>query len=160
MRAESERYLVLLEQRLMLLEALSRTLAASRADFVALDLEAVRTRLREQEQFCGQIRALDGDITQAQARYAKLVGFAAHPNEIFWPDCAGSDAALSERIGETMRRVAAAQVELKRLNDAHQSLLRRSAQTVHVLLNLFRSYAPSYALPATPKTGTLCEERV
>ena len=63
MNSESERYWRLLERRLSLLDALTKTLAESRADFIALDLEAMRGRIREQEQFCGQIRALDHDAS-------------------------------------------------------------------------------------------------
>ena len=160
MKAESERYWQLLERRLSLLDALSQTLAASRADFIALDLETIRTRIREQEQFCLQIRTLDDDITQAQIRCAKLAGVPSPSGEICWPSPAGTDPALAAKIRETMQRVAAAQGTLQQLNDAHQALLRRSRRTVHVLLNLFQSHAPTYATQVSPATGTICEERV
>ena len=68
--------------------------------------------------------------------------------------------ALSNKIKDTMRRVASAQAQLKRVNDAHQCLLRKSRRNVQVLVNLFQAYAPGYSVEATRGTGTLCEERV
>ena len=160
MKPESERYLALLEKRLSLLEALSKTLAACRADFIAMDLESMQSRIQEQERFCGEIQNLDKHITNAQIRYADLTGLSPRTSEIFWPAAPGSGDALDGRIRETMQRVAAAQSELKRLNDAHQAMLRRSRTTVGMLINFLQSYAPSYAAPPTRQTGTLCEERV
>lgn len=160
MKSESQRYLALLEQRLSLLEALCKTLAASRADFVSMDLPAMQSRIQEQECLCGEIRTLDARITSVQVRCAALAGVAPHTSEIYWPDSGSSDPGLSQRMGATMQRVAAAQAELKRLNDAHQAMLRRTRRTVGVLLNLFHSYAPSYAVPPAPQAGRLCEERV
>lgn len=160
MKSESRHYLELLERRLEMLDSLAKALVGARSDFIAMDLEAIRGRILEQEQFCAQIRALDNDITRAQVRCAKLSGVRACTNEISWPDSAGSEQGLGEQIRATMRRVAAAQMELKRLNDAHQAMLRRSRRSVHVLLNLMHSYAPTYAAQITPQTGTICEERV
>ena len=160
MKSESQRYLALLERRLSLLEALSKTLAAWRADFVSMDLSALGARIQEQESLCAEIGSLDGRITATQVRCAALAGVAAHPSEICWPDGGSGDPGLSERIGATLQRLAAAQAELKRLNDAHQAMLRRTRHTVGVLLNLFHSYAPSYAPLPAPQTGRLCEERV
>ncbi|MGD0963639.1 MAG: flagellar export chaperone FlgN [Candidatus Acidiferrales bacterium] len=165
MNAESKRYGELLERRLALLDSLSKALTESRADFIALDLEAMRRRIREQEQFCQQIRALDADITQAQMHCAKLAGVPPVTDQIHWPQTDGGNAAPAdpaslEKIREVMRRVAAAQDQLKRLNNDHQAMLRRSRRTVHVLINLFQSHAPTYAAQVSPATGTLCEERV
>jgi len=160
MTTESERYWRLLERRLSLLDALTKTLAESRADFIALDLEAMRGRIREQEQFCGQIRALDQDISQAQVQCARLAGVPSASAEIRWPAVPGTEPALAEKIHETMRRVAAAQGRLQKLNNSHHALLRRSRRTVHVLLNLFQSHAPTYAAQVAPANGTICEERV
>ena len=160
MNAEGERYWALLERRLSLLDSLSQTLAESRADFIAMDLEGIRGRIAEQERFCGQIRALDNDITQSQIRCAKLAGLPSVSGEIRWPDSGGTEPALAAKIEATLRRVAASQSSLQRLNDAHQALLRRSQRTLHVLVNLFQSHAPTYAAQVAPATGSICEERV
>jgi hypothetical protein len=159
-KSESEHYLGLLERRLDLLSSLAKALGGARSDFIAMDIEAIRGRIREQEQFCAQIHSLDNDITSAQVRCAKLSGVRVKTNEISWPQSGDSDEDIGARILVTMRRVAAAQTELKRLNDAHRAMLRRSHRSVNVLLNLMHSYAPTYAAPITPQTGTICEERV
>jgi len=160
MKTDSERYLSLLEKRLGLLEDLSKTMAACRTDFIAMDLESMQSRIQEQERFCSEIQNLDKHITNAQIRCADLTGISPRTNEIFWPATSDSDDGLGDRIRETMQRVAAAQTELKRLNGAHQAMLRRSRTTVGVLINFLQSYAPSYSVPPTRQTGTLCEERV
>lgn len=160
LRSESERYLTLLEKRLSLLEFLSSELRFAQADFVGMDLDAIHARLREQERFCARIRSLDSDITQAQVRCAKLAGLPPVTNEIFWPASAQLNSSLANRIRESMRRVASAQEQLKRVNEAHQCLLRKSRRNVQALVNLFQSYAPGYSVEATNRTGTLCEERV
>lgn len=159
-RSEGERYLALLEKRLSLLESLSSTIRSAQDDFVAMDLDAIHARLREQERFCARILSLDGDITQAQIRCAKLVGLPPVTNEIFWPARTQENSSLTIKIRETLRRVASAQERLKRVNQAHQSLLRKSRRNVQALVNLFQSYAPGYSVEATTRTGTLCEERV
>jgi hypothetical protein len=158
-KAENEQYLRLLERRLALLEGLTKALAESRADFVGLNLDEMHDRIGDQQRFCAQIQALDGDITRAQMRCAKWCSQRPRASEIWWPELDGADAVVGERIRAAMQRIAAAQAQLKRLNDAHQALLRRSRRTVGVLLNLFHSYAPTYAVQPAPPAGTLCEER-
>jgi hypothetical protein len=159
-KSDSEHFLGLLDRRLALLASLAQTLANARADFISLDLEAIHGRIREQQQLCGQIQNLDKDITGAQLRCAQLTSVRPRLNEIGWPDSGPGDAAVRERIRAALLRIATAQAELKRLNDAHQALLRRSRRTVGILLNLFQSYAPTYAAQPVLNAGTLCEERV
>jgi len=148
----------LLERRLDLLGALSDTLAKSRTDFVSMDLGAMERRIAEQEQFCKQIRSLDADITNAQVRCAQSAGLRPCTDAISWPPATGGDVRQDEQIQITLGRIAAAQVELKRINDSHQAMLRRSKRTVQVLLNLFNSFAPTYSAPGA--VGTTYEERV
>lgn len=158
MTSESTRYLKLLERRLDLLGALSDTLAKSRTDFVSMDLSAMEQRIAEQEQFCKQIRSLDADITNAQVRCAQSAGLRPCTDAISWPPATGGDVRQDEQIQITLGQIAAAQVELKRINDSHQAMLRRSKRTVQVLLNLFNSFAPTYSAPGA--VGTTYEERV
>jgi hypothetical protein len=160
MNGEGERYWELLERRLALLDSLAKTLAESRADFIALDLEGMRGRIAQQERVCGQIRALDHDITQAQVRCARLAGVPCASGEIRWTDPGNTEGPVAEKIQQALRRVADAQTRLQRLNHDHQALLRRSGRTVRVLLNLFQSHAPTYAAQVSPAGGTMCEERV
>jgi len=157
--SESTRYLKLLERRLDLLCALADTLAKSRNDFVSVDLGAMERRIAEQEQVCKQIRSLDADITSAQVRCAESAGLRPCTDAISWPPTRGGDAAQQdEQIRIMLGRIAAAQTQLKRINGAHQAMLRRSKRTVQILLNLFNSFAPTYAAPGA--IGTTYEERV
>jgi len=160
MKSESVRYLGLLERRLALLDSLSKTLAESRGQFISMDLEAIGIRIVEQEQLCAQIRSLDTEITSAQVRCAERAGMRPCRDAISWLDLRDGDTGQHEQIRLALGRIAVAQAELKRLNDAHQAMLRRSRRTVNVLLNLFNSYAPTYGAPASPASGTICEERV
>jgi flagellar FlgN protein len=158
-KSESARYLKLLEKRLELLGSLAKALTASRNDFVSMDLGAIERGIQEQEQFCAQIRSLDAEITRVQLGCAERTSQRPCTDAISWPGSPDSYASRDEQIRVTMGRVAAAQAELKRLNDAHQAMLRRSRRTVQVLLNLFNSYAPTYSAPASAASGTTYEER-
>lgn len=160
MKTESTRYLGLLEKRLALLESLARALAASRTDFISMDLEAIERRIAEQEHFCAQIRSLDAEITRAQILCAERAGVPNRTDEISWPGSPDAEIGVAEQIRKIMVRISAAQVELKKLNDAHEAMLRRSRGTVNILLNLFQSYAPTYAAPVSPAAGAIYEERV
>ena len=159
MKSDSARYLNLLEQRLELLRSLTKTLAASRNDFVAMDLNAIERGIQEQEQFCTQIRTLDAEITRIQLGCAQRANLRPCPDAISWPGSNDSSQNRDEQIRLTLGRVAEAQAELKRLNDAHQAMLRRSKRTVQVLLNLFDSHAPIYTAPAQQSTPASYGER-
>lgn len=105
-----------------------------------------------------QIRSLDTEITLVQARCAEQTGARMQNHAITWPCSADEGPGESEPIRAALARVAAAQAEVKRLNDAHQAMLRRSHRTVNILLNFFSAYAPTYAAP--PAAATLDQERV
>lgn len=160
MKSESTQYLKLLERRLELLASLAGTLAESRNDFISMDLGAIESRIAEQEQFCVQIRSLDAEITSVQIRCAERAGARPCTDAISWPGSRDGDPRQDEQIRATLGRVATAQAELKKLNDAHQAMLRRSRRTVQVLMNLFNSYAPTYSAPVSGAAGTIYEERV
>jgi len=143
---ESTRLLRLLERRLDLLGTLTVTLQESRNDFVAMDLSGMVRRVAEQEQLCARIRSLDSEISSVQAQCAGRAGL---------PDI---DVKNGEQIRVMLARISAAQLELKRANDAHQAMLRRSRRTVQVLLNVFNSFAPTYSAPVSVESTY--EERV
>jgi FlgN protein len=158
-KSASARYLKLLERRLELLGSLVKILTESRNDFISMDLGAIERGIQEQEQFCTQIRSLDAEITSVQKGCAERASLRPCTDAISWPGSIDSNPHQDEQIRLTLGRVAAAQVELKKINDAHQAMLRRSRRTVRVLLNLFDSYAPTYASPAQQTSGNTYEER-
>lgn len=156
MTPDSARYLKLLEHRLGLLSALTDVLRQSRDCFVLTDLSAMERSIAEQAQLCARIRLLDTEISSTQARCAERIGQAAPAGTIGSPTLPDAHSG-HEQIRVVLSRIAAAQSELKKINDAHQSMLRRSRRTVQVLLNLFDSFAPTYSAPQS--VGSTYEER-
>lgn len=157
MTPESTRYLKLLERRLELLGLLAQTLAQSRHDFIAMNLSGIERRVAEQEQLCAQIRSLDAEIARMQSRCAENAGSRPAAGTLALPGSPDGDVQQDDRIRAMLGRVGLAQAELKKINDAHQAMLRRSKRTVQILLNLFSSFAPTYSAPV-PSRATY-EER-
>jgi hypothetical protein len=145
---ESKHRLKLLERRLALFESLTKALTEARPDFIAMDLGAIELRIVEQQDLCGQIASLDAEITRAQSAAFPTTGKSSQTSQ------------EDQQIQAALARVAEAQAEVRRLNDAHQAMLRRSRRTVNALLNLFSSHAVTYGAPTPAVKGTLHEERV
>lgn len=150
----------LLERRLTLLGSLIHTLAEWRKAFIGFDLQTAEQRIAEEEQLCRMIQILDAELASLQARRAERAGLAPLTSELGWPWGSEAGASLRERALAELNRMAAAQNELRRLNEGNQAILRRSRQTVNALRNLFISYAPTYAWPASPGAGMVYQERI
>jgi hypothetical protein len=150
----------LLERRLTLLGSLIQTVEAWRKAFIGFDLQNADQRIAEEEQLCRIIQTLDAEIANLQARRAERAGLPPHTGELGWPRGSETGVGLPERTRTTLSRMAAAQNELRRLNEVNQAILRRSRQTVNALRNLFISYAPTYASPASPGAGMVYQERI
>lgn len=159
MTADRTRFLRLLERRLDLLGALTAVVTDSRNDFIAMDLPAMERRIAEQEQLCSQIRSLDFEISRAQNSCSANVSPLASPGAgPVSRSSNGDQADTNQEVRVVVSRITAAQIELKRANDVHQAMLRRSRRTVQVLLNVFNSLAPIYSAPSV--VGSTYEERV
>lgn len=150
----------LLERRLTLLGSLIQTLEAWRKAFIGFDLQTAEQRIAEEEQLCRIIQTLDAEIANLQVRRAERAGLAPRTGELGWLRESETGAALHERALAALNRMAAAQNDLRRLNEGNQAILRRSRQTVNALRNLFISYAPTYASPASPGVGMVYQERI
>jgi len=150
----------LLERRLTLLGSLIHTVQEWRKAFIGFDLQNAEQRIAEEEQLCALIQTLDAEITNLQARRAERAGLAPRTGELGWPWGSETGTGLRERALGALTRMAAAQNELRRLNEGNQAILRRSRQTVNALRNLFISYAPTYASPASPGAGMVYQERI
>lgn len=142
MSLEIEKYLGLLEQRLVLLRALAQQLIDCRKEFVAMDLDGMYGRISEQETLCRQIQSFHPAIDMVQrtcARQPDLGRLEAGrlPEEI----------ALAGRLRTVMLEIGSAQAEVGRLNQIYASYLRRSRRTVQMLLNFLGNYALTYAPP-------------
>ena len=142
MNLEIEKYLALLEQRLLLLRALAQQLVGCRKEFVAMDLDGMYSRIGEQEELCRQILSLHPAIESLQrtcARHMDLtrVQEARQPENVAW----------AERLRSVMHELGEAQAEVGRLNQIHAAFLRRSRRTITMLMNFLGNYAVTYGPP-------------
>ena len=144
MKSATETYLILLQRRLALLLSLSSAEDQGRDACIARDLEALHACTAHQKELCRQLHALDQHLAPVQ-KSAQV-------------EC--PDSALCTSIREVLLHLAQAQQELQRRNRVQQSLLRRARRNLQALAHLFQGYAPSYAVPTAPRSGSLCEERV
>jgi hypothetical protein len=159
-KSESARYVELLERRLTLLDSLVQAAKEWRKSFIGFDLHTAEQLIAEEEQLCRIIQALDAEIVNLRARGAERAGLAPRMSELGWPRDWETGAGLSQRALAALNRMAAAQSELKRVNEVNQAILRRSRQTVNALRNLFTSYEPTYGSPASPGAGLVYQERI
>jgi FlgN protein len=140
---ETHRFLELLEQRIALLSSLAQSLSAASTGFVSFDLDQLESGIADQERLCSDIRALDEQIDQVQRHCAKHIDAGPVSSSAPHPD------AL--RLSDTAARLSQIQSTVKRLNAAHQILLRRSRRTVGALLNSYYSFAMTYCDPSAPR---------
>ena len=144
-------YLELLEQRITLFDSLSNTLTAARAAIIAFDIDALESRVAEQKQLCRQIQAFDGQVRLLEQQCA------AHLRR--------SDGQTRDdshvKLEDALRRLQQAQANVKKLNDVHQSVLRRSHRTILALLHSLRAFEGTYqetAMLQTAKRAALQEQ--
>lgn len=145
MNAETQQYLELLERRIALLGSLAEALVAARTDIVSLDIDGLESRIKQQERLCMEIRALDPQLDRVQRQCATHLGVAS---KISVNSKENSD---TNAVSATLQRLHEMQASVKKLNDSHQILLRRSRRTVVSLLNSYHSFAMTYSDPATPR---------
>src|SRR5271157_3328272 len=151
MNNETSRYLKLLELRITLLDSLSQTLIASRAAIVSFDIDALESQIAQQQELCLEIHALDEQVERLEYQCA--------PHLRLRGGQAGNDA--DAELGNALHRLHLAQANAKRLNDVHQSLLRRSQRTILALLHSLRTFEGTYqetALLQTAKRAELQEQ--
>lgn len=132
-----EQYFELLERRLALLGNLAGALEASTDALVRLDIERIGQTVGDQERLCGEIRSLDRGIDALQRKCA--TGLETR-----------GEAGTLETL---LERVAAAQAEVRQLNERHAALLRRSRRTLDAMMNFLRSAGPTYANPRLAGTA-------
>ncbi len=147
MSSETSRFLELLEQRIELLGALAGALVAARTDVVSFDLDGLEARIAKQERLCVEIRSIDARIDEVQRQCATQLDAASRESPA---EPANDDR---RRMRETLARLQEAQASVKRLNQAHQLLLRRSRRTVGALLNSYHSFAMTYSDPTSVRSS-------
>jgi len=160
MKFGSAKYLELVERRLEMLRAVVRLEAEWRGAFIGLKMEQSERCAAEEELLCGKIRILDQEIAILQGNQSKQAASIPSGNDLRLPKSFEIDRILYPRILAALERMTALHLELKRSNRTRRAILKRSKLTMNALRNLFNSYAPTYAAPAAPTTGTICEENV
>ena len=130
--------LQLIEQRIALLASLAETFAAARLDVARFDVSGLERRIAEQDRLCSQIRAVDSTLDQMQRRCSAYLAVTPAENSL----TAKQD---HQKLREALERLQSVQETVKRLNDAHQILLRRSRRTVSALLQSYQSLAQDRA---------------
>jgi FlgN protein len=147
MHTQTSRYLELLELRITLLDSLSKTLLAARTAIVAFDIDALESQVAEQQQLCREIQALDEQVERLEyqcAAHLRLRGGQA------------TDDTNSE-LDDAIQRLHRAQANVKRLNDLHQTVLRRSQRTILALLYSLRTFEGTYQETALLQTANRAE---
>jgi hypothetical protein len=124
-----------MERLLFLLRALAERFAASRQEFVAMNLDGIYQCVAEQEDLCRQIQALQTANSTLDMGVAGNEG----PEGI-------------ERLRTVMRELRDVHAELGRLSQTHAAFLRRSGRTMEMLLNSVANYALTYTRPAPSLT--------
>jgi hypothetical protein len=150
MKFQSSKVLELIESRLELLRALIQMEKAWRSAFIALKLRDSERCAADEELICERIRVLDREIASLQA-LGRESGSAKS---------SAVDPIIDRRIDAALAQMESLHLDLKHSNRVKQAILRRSKFTLNALQNLFNSHAPTYAAPATPSIGTMCEENV
>ena len=157
MRPEIDCYLNLLERRLDRLRCLARELKESQAAFTAMDLERITHYVDYQENLCDEIRSLD---VQIRGLNQKLnIAFHTELNavapETLFPYL---DEGSGRKLRVIARGLANIQAEVKRLNRVQSEMLRRSRQSVNVLINVMAQYTCRFELyPALVPAGMALE---
>ena len=133
--------LQLIEQRIALLASLAETFAAARLDVARFDVSSLERRIAQQDRLCSQIRAVDSTLDEMQRRCSAYLTLAERESSL---------SAKRERheLRGALQRLQAVQEAVKKLNDAHQILLRRSRRTVSALLQSYKSLA-QHSAPVT-----------
>jgi hypothetical protein len=143
--SEAEKYLALLERRLLLLRALAAQFIACRKEFIAMDRDGMYRRVAEQEELCRQIQAIRPAIEVLRKACARQLSSERRDSAP-----RSEDAAWVSRLSALKRETVEAQAEVGRLNQIHASYLRRSGRTIQVLTNFLGNYALTYARPEQP----------
>jgi hypothetical protein len=160
MKSGCARYLKLVERRLELLRELVRLEAEWRAAFIGMDMKGSERCVAEENILCEQIRILDQEIATLQQNQLKPIPMIQKGLDAGSSPSLDSDPIIYPKILAALERIAALQLELRRSNQTRRAILKRSKLTMNALRNLFNSYAPTYAAPAAPTTGTIYEENV
>ena len=147
MNNETQRYLELLDQRIVLLETLAKSLVDARQDVVALDVNGLEARIVQQERLCEQVSALDGQLSGFAKLCLRTLQSGVRAEDTSHGPMENADTRA--RLADIRAKMQATQNRVKELNATHRLLLRRCRRTAGALLNMYAKFEVTYAKPAT-----------
>jgi hypothetical protein len=152
MKHEVQRYLELLERRLVTLRLLAADLDESRSAYVELDLRAMHHHISNQENLCMEIRLLDAELRSVseQIKGQTTPGEKSPPLGRLADHL---DPKSARQLQLLLGGLAAIQADVRRLSRVHSELLKRSRRSVNVLLNFLAHYSGTYPLPVAQLRG-------
>jgi len=134
MSEDANRYLEFLEQRTALLQSLSGALQAARAAVVSCDIAGFEARIAQQETLCQEIIKLDPGMLLVRQKCAVEMSLPGPRESREW----------DEKLRSALERSRVAGESVKRENECHQAVVRRSKRTVTALLNSFQTFEGNY----------------
>ena len=152
MNSELQRYLELLERRLVTLRLLATDLDESRSAYVTLDLRAMHQHISHQENLCTEIRMLYAELQDLKRKLSSPTAAGQIPSTLGGLE-AQLDPASSRQLRLMLGGLKAIQADVRRLSRVHSELLRRSRRSVNVLLNFLAHYSGTYPVPVPRSKG-------
>jgi hypothetical protein len=151
MKREAQRYLELLERRLVTLRLLATDLDESRSAYVELNLQAMHQHIAHQENLCTEIRLLDAELKNVTDKPMASDPSGERSSSLSELE-AQMDPASARQLHLLLTGLSAIQADVRRLSRVHSELLRRSRRSVNVLLNFLAHYSGTYPVAiARPK---------
>ena len=127
------RVLKVFEQRLGTMRALADELRQSSDAVVNLDLLRLERVSERQRQLCEEMRALNRELAEAEAREASPASSTPELEE------------FHARAAELKREMCSLQEEIARLTRVQQALLRRAQRSAQVMANVLAFCFPLFA---------------
>jgi len=131
----------LFRQRLMVLQRLERSLAASEAAILAMDAVHLESQAEEQRDLCREWQSLDEKIRAEHSLPDPLTP----ARDACW---AGRTLPALERWEALRREMGRVESELRQRTRVHAALLRRMRRSLVWLETLVRDPAKTYSAPA------------
>jgi hypothetical protein len=152
MNSDLQRYLELLERRLVTLRLLATDLDESRSAYVTLDLRAMHRHISHQENLCTEIRMLDAELHDLKVKLTGSTAAGGIPSKLGGLE-AQLDPSSDRQLHLMLGGLKAIQADVRRLSRVHSELLRRSRRSVNVLLNFLAHYSGTYPAPVPRSKG-------
>lgn len=147
MQQDMEQFFGLLERRIATLRLVAEGLRDSREAFAELKLDAIHQHIAQQESFLRDIHTLDAQLDSLGKKLAANAGL--EPGGAGLPGLEDRlEPADAQRLRLLLSSLSTIQADVRRLNQVHAMLLRRSRRTVDILMNVVGNHTGTYQPPA------------